>query len=70
MPAIADIVAMAETVTPPPPPKPAATAEETERILAWLERPGVRLVELEGEWSCPIGGAQAHLAWLDAAPER
>lgn len=70
MPVIDGIVAAAETVTPPPLPKPAATAEETERILAWLERPGVRLVELEGEWSCPIGGAQAHLAWLDAAHER
>ncbi|WP_040420333.1 DEDD exonuclease domain-containing protein [Actinopolymorpha alba] len=61
------IVAGAETVEAPPPPKPAATAEETERILAWLEQPGVRLVELAGEWSCPVDGAQAHTAWLDTA---
>ncbi|MET9020308.1 DEDD exonuclease domain-containing protein [Actinopolymorpha sp. NPDC004070] len=62
-----EIVATAETVEPPPPPTPAATAEETERILAWLEQPGVRLVELAGEWSCPVGGAQAHTEWLDTA---
>lgn len=38
----------------------AATAplvEETELLGAWLMQPGVRLVELEGEWSCPLGGA-------------
>jgi len=65
--AIDVIVSAAETVDPPPPPTPAATVEETERILSWLEQPGVRLVELDGEWSCPIDGAQRHLAWLDAA---
>jgi DNA polymerase III subunit epsilon len=57
----------AEVVSPPPPPTPAATAEETERILAWLEQPGVRLVEVEGEWTCPTGGAQGHTGWLDSA---
>ncbi len=61
------IAASAETVEPPPPPRPAATAEETERILSWLEQPGVRLVELAGEWTCPVGGAQGHTAWLDTA---
>ena len=65
--AIDVIAAAAETVEPPPPPKPAATAEETERILSWLEQPGVRLVALSGEWSCPVGGAQAHTSWLDTA---
>ena len=39
------IRATAETVLPGPGPVPAATAEETERILAWLERPETRLVE-------------------------
>lgn len=67
MPVIDGIVAAAETVSPPLPPTPAATAEETERVLAWLERPGVRLVQLDGVWSCPIAGAQAHLGWLDTA---
>ncbi|HPZ50640.1 MAG TPA: endonuclease, partial [Propionibacteriaceae bacterium] len=47
-------VATAETVTPPPLPQPAATIEETERIAAWLESPGVRLMEIEGTWSWPI----------------
>lgn len=69
MPVIEQIVAASETVAEPPLPKPAATAEETERILAWLETPGVRLVELDGEWSCPIAGAQAHLDWLSRAYE-
>ena len=46
---------------------PAATAEESERILRWLESPGVRLVEVEGEWTCPLGGAARHLALYDAA---
>jgi DNA polymerase III subunit epsilon len=65
--AIDVIAAAAETVEAPPPPTPAATVEETERILRWLELPGVRLVELDGEWSCPLDGAQRHTAWLDTA---
>ena len=36
---------------------PAATAEETERILSWLERPETRLVEMSSGWSSPAGGA-------------
>ncbi|MBM7788712.1 DEDD exonuclease domain-containing protein [Tenggerimyces flavus] len=56
----------AEVVEPPPPPTPAATAEETERILAWLEQPGIRLVEVEGEWTCPTSGAQGQSSWLDS----
>ena len=27
--------------------------EETERIADWLERPGVRLIDVEGDWSWP-----------------
>ena len=38
----------------------ATSAEETERILAWLERPGVRLVHVAGEWTCPVRGAAPH----------
>ena len=59
----------AETVTPGPGPTPAATAEETEKILRWLESDGVRLVHLEGEWSSPIGGARKHLKIHDAVNE-
>ncbi len=38
-------------------PIPAATAEESERILHWLELPGIRLVDIDGEWTCPVRGA-------------
>jgi DNA polymerase-3 subunit epsilon len=47
----------AETVLPGPGPVPAATAEETERILAWLELPDTRLVETSGDWVSPVRGA-------------
>jgi DNA polymerase III subunit epsilon len=47
----------AETVRPGPGPTPAATAEETERILAWLERPETRLVEMTATWASPARGA-------------
>ncbi|GAA5151453.1 DEDD exonuclease domain-containing protein [Nocardioides marinquilinus] len=59
----------AETVPPPPAtpgPVPAATAEETERVLRWLEAPGVRLVDVDGEWTCPVAGAGRHLDLLAA----
>jgi DNA polymerase III subunit epsilon len=56
----------AETVRPGPGPTPAASAEETERILRWLESDGVRLVHIDGEWTCPIGGATRHLDLHDA----
>jgi DNA polymerase-3 subunit epsilon len=49
----------AETVIPGPGPAPAATTEETEKILRWLELPRVRLVHVEGIWSCPVGGAES-----------
>jgi DNA polymerase-3 subunit epsilon len=63
---VAELVASGETVPGGPGPVPAATAEETERILRWLESPGVRLIELDGEWTCPVGGATRHLALHDA----
>ena len=47
-------------------PTPAASAEESEQILKWLEQPGVRLVHVEGEWACPLRGATRHLAVHDA----
>ncbi len=49
--------ATAELPVPLPGPAPAAHAEETELVLRWLEAPGVRLVDLDGEWTCPVGGA-------------
>ncbi|MFL6156777.1 MAG: DEDD exonuclease domain-containing protein [Marmoricola sp.] len=50
-------------------PTPAATAEETEKIMRWLESPGVRLVRVDGEWSCPVRGAGKHLAVHDAVEQ-
>ena len=57
---VAQLIEAAETTTPGPGPTPAATVEETERVLRWLESPGIRLIEVHGEWSCPIGGAARH----------
>jgi DNA polymerase-3 subunit epsilon len=55
----------AEVVLPAPWPAPAALPEETEKILRWLETPGVRLVDLDGEWTCPVGGAGGARAALE-----
>jgi DNA polymerase III subunit epsilon len=59
----------ADTVVPGPGPTPATTAEESEKILRWLESDGVRLVHVDGEWSCPVGGATKHLRVHDAVEE-
>ena len=59
----------AETVVGGPGPTPAATAEESEQILRWLEQPGVRLVHVDGEWTCPVRGATRHLAVHDAVEQ-
>lgn len=66
---VALLRAEAETVSAAPGPVPAASAEETEVILRWLESPGVRLVEVSGEWTCPVAGAARHLAVHDAVNE-
>lgn len=50
----------ADTVVPGSGPAPAATPEESEKIVRWLELPGVRLVHVDGVWACPIGGAECH----------
>lgn len=55
-----------DTVLPGLGPTPAASAEESEQLLRWLEQPGVRLVHVEGEWSCPVRGATRHLEVHDA----
>jgi DNA polymerase-3 subunit epsilon len=63
---VLDLRAGSETVLPGPGPLPAATAEETEVLLRWLESDGVRLVHVDGEWSSPVGGATGQLALHDA----
>ena len=57
----------AETVLAGPGPVPAASAEETERILAWLERPDTRLVETSGDWVSPTRGAARFTGLLTRA---
>jgi len=58
---IDSLLATAETVLPGPGPVPAATPEEGERILAWVERPETRLVRVESGgpagWTSPARGA-------------
>jgi len=56
----------AESVAPGPGPTPAAAVEESERILRWLESDGVRMVHVDGDWTCPVGGATRHLRVHDA----
>jgi DNA polymerase III subunit epsilon len=64
---VRELQASAETVRPAPGPIPAATAEETEKILRWLESPGIRLITVDGEWSCPVAGATRQPPPPDAA---
>ena len=63
------LVATAETVLPGHGPLPAATAEEVECVLRWLELPGTRLVRLVGTWASPAFGAGGSRAWLESAQE-
>lgn len=52
-------IAAAEIVPKPAVTVPAATIEETERIAAWLEGPGVRIIDIEGDWAWSLFGAIA-----------
>ncbi len=61
------LVATAETVVAAPPPLPAATVEETECILRWLETPGIRLVDVNGVWALPTRGAGSFARLVGAA---
>ena len=62
------LMATAETVRPGPGPMPCASAEEMECVLRWLDRPGTRLVELDGVWASPAYGAAGAVGLLSAAP--
>jgi len=65
MPYIAALRASAEVVAPAVAPSTAATPEESEKILRWLESPGVRIVDVDGAWTCPVGGAAPVRAELE-----
>lgn len=54
-PAIETLRATAEHVAAPVPPMAAAHPEEADLVLDWLERPGVRIVEVSGgTWALPV----------------
>jgi DNA polymerase-3 subunit epsilon len=57
-PVIDSLRATGEHVPAPVPPASAAHPEETDLLLGWLEQPGVRIVDVDGEWSCPVRSAQ------------
>jgi DNA polymerase III subunit epsilon len=57
--------ATGEAVPPPVPGLPAALPEETEKVLGWLEQEGTRLVQMTGDWSCPVHGAGGERSRLD-----
>jgi DNA polymerase-3 subunit epsilon len=62
--AVRTLVATAEHVEQPVAPAPAAHPHETEILLAWLDAPDVRLVEVTDPLSCAVraGDAPTHLA--------
>lgn len=64
------LVATAETVRPGPGPAAGASPEEMECVLRWLDSPGVRLVEVDGTWSCPVHGADGVREWIERACAR
>lgn len=47
-------IQLASSVLPPPDGMPAASIEEAERIAAWLESDGVRIIEIDGDWAWPM----------------
>jgi DNA polymerase-3 subunit epsilon len=59
--------ATAETVPKPPEPLPAAGIEETERIADWLEQPGIRLIDITGDWMWPLHAVLDHEALVHYA---
>ena len=56
--------ALSTDVAPPVGPLPAGTVEEARQVAGWLERPGVRLLYVEGDlqWPLHLQGADLHRA--------
>lgn len=63
-----DATASAEWVAAPIPGQSATIVEETERIADWLERRGVRILEIEGDWCWPAGIGPTATAQLRVQP--
>jgi DNA polymerase-3 subunit epsilon len=63
---IESLTLSAEVVVPEESVLPASTHEEIEILLNYLESPGLRLVEVIGEWKLPIyGSANARASLAD-----
>lgn len=59
-PMVEALVATAETVAAPVAPSPACHPHEAELVLAWLEQPGVRLVDVSHPLAWPVRSARAY----------
>lgn len=61
-----EAVAQAESVLPRRSGMPSCTIEEAELVASWMEQPGVRIMQIDGEWSWPlhVGLAEGQLATL------
>lgn len=56
--AVADEIRLtAETMLPPLDGMPAGSFEEAERVAAWMETPGLRLLAATGDWAWPLHAA-------------
>jgi DNA polymerase-3 subunit epsilon len=60
---LADLLATAETPEGPAD-EPAASVDETELVLRWMEKPGTRLVQLTGTLACVAPGTGAYSTFL------
>lgn len=77
-PLVTALQASGEHVEAPVPPSSAAHPEETDLLLEWLERPGTRIVEVDGAWALPVrcalsdpdpaAAVAAHLARVSGSP--
>jgi DNA polymerase-3 subunit epsilon len=61
---LADLLRTAETPAGPDH-ELAASVDETELVLRWMEKPGTRLVEVDGVLACPAPGTGAFSGFLD-----
>jgi DNA polymerase-3 subunit epsilon len=61
---LAGLLATAETLAGPDD-EAAASVDETELVLRWMEKPGTRLVELTGTLACPAPGTGPFGDFLD-----
>ena len=48
------LLAVASSIAPAVPGMPAGSIEEAELIAAWMEEPGVRLIDIDGVWGWPV----------------